>query len=194
MWLSDQKGKGKEVLRDMAYVANEESKLARQKDKMGVVREAEDLKTPEVISEPLINLTINEGQMDRSISDEDKKVVEKFLEMWNSGNVVRIGLGVRNGEITTIALAVKDGDQEKKVFLSATVFRKVLDGVKPYRENSIDDPTGLLFESKNGASAYIEPHTNPDRAKRVFSNISIEGKKLSQDFTVVFAPTSGNRI
>ena len=133
-----------------------------------------------------IELVLNEGQVDRVIAAEDKANVENFVKAWGSGNVDEVKLNVKKGEIYSLTLVPRDLANYEPITLSAVLFRQVFDGVRPYRKNHMDDPTGLSFSDDDN----LNPNTSVDSATEVLSRVMIGGKKLEGDFHVTFPPAS----
>jgi hypothetical protein len=154
---------------------------------MGKKPQSEKRKKESHVDKNLYRLSISNLQMEKYMP-RDRALAEEFITLWKSGNVVRIGLGIRDGAIASIALAAKGGNLEKKVYLSAIVFRKIFDGVGPFRTDDKSDPIGFLFESEGGRSNYIFPKTPPEIAEEIFSRVVIEGRKLKDGFSVKFVP------
>jgi hypothetical protein len=171
---------------DDFIIENFESWLKDNNIAIGKKTQVEKKKEPRV-DKNLYQLSINKLQMERYISPPDRKLAEEFIRLWKSGNVVRIGLGIREDEVASIALAAEEGGLEKKVYLSAIVFRKVFDGMKPFK-NDKGNAVGFVFESESGRSNYIFSKTPPEIAEEIFSRVAIEGKRLKSGFSVKFVP------
>lgn len=134
-----------------------------------------------------LDLKLNRRRIESHLEPDIIKHVDRFVTVFGSGDVTKILVDTKKGAVSAIRLFYKsyDSSNPKSVFLTREVFHNAFDGVSYYKDSPNSDPTGLSVIDNEGDMLVLNTETTNEEAKEIFSQLSIDGKKLTGDFEVV---------
>lgn len=133
-----------------------------------------------------LDLKLNKRRIESHLEPDLINHVDRFVAVYGSGeDVTKVIVDTKKGAVSAIKLIYNSGAGPASVFLTTQVFHNSFDGVSYYKDSPSSDPTGLSFIDKDGDMLVLNPKTTDAEAKAIFSQLSIDGKKLTGDFEVV---------
>ncbi len=173
-------------------IANEFLHFLKDKKRWDVVsridKKSSTIKKPEKKEAPKVDsldLKLNKRRIESHLEPGVIEYLDRFVEVFGSGDVTKVRVDVKNGDVSAIKIFYKSYDGPKSVFLTKEIFHDAFDGVNYYKDSRNSDPTGLSFIDNEGDMLVLNPNTTNDEAKEIFSQISVGGKKLTGNFEVV---------
>lgn len=153
-----------------------------------IERKSSTVKAPEkheTTKTDSMDLKLNRRRIESHLDPSIIKHVDRFAAVFGSGAVTKILVDTKKDAVTAVKLFYNRNDGPNSVFLTTEMIHNSFDGVSYYRDSANSDPTGLSVIDNEGDMLVLNAQTTGNEAKELFSQISIDGKKLSGNFEVV---------